>query len=129
MPIESFSRRDFGKTFAAAGRVIPSAGAAPAAADEWAAVRAAFILNPKFIVMNAANFCPATPEISGPVVTFRPGAADTGKMTAFLYEKIGFAGATRGGDSPGIRISPHIYNSFAQVEKVVAAISDYLKKV
>jgi selenocysteine lyase/cysteine desulfurase len=49
-------------------------------------------------------------------------------MTAWLYEKIGFAGATRGGDTPAIRISPHVYNSFEQVEKVVAAISDYIKK-
>jgi len=73
-------------------------------------------------------YSPAASEISGPVVTFRPGTADVNKMTAFLYEKIGFAGATRGGDTPGIRISPHIYNSFAQVEKVVAAISDYMKK-
>jgi selenocysteine lyase/cysteine desulfurase len=73
-------------------------------------------------------YSPAVPEISGPVVTFRPGGADTSKMAAFLYEKIGFAGATRGGDTPGIRISPHVYNSFAQVEKVVAAISDYMKK-
>jgi selenocysteine lyase/cysteine desulfurase len=74
-------------------------------------------------------YSPSAPEISGPVVTFRPGNADISKMTAFLYEKIGFAGATRGGDTPGIRISPHIYNSFEQIERVVAAISDYMKKV
>ena len=73
-------------------------------------------------------YSPAAPEISSAVVTFRPGSTDISKMAASLYEKIGFAGATRGGDTPGMRISPHIYNSFEQVEKVVAAISDYVRK-
>ena len=73
-------------------------------------------------------YSPVAAEISGAVVTFRPGSTDINKMTAALYEKIGFAGATRGGDTPGIRISPHIYNSFEQVEKVVAAIANYMKR-
>jgi isopenicillin-N epimerase len=72
-------------------------------------------------------YSPTAPEISGAVVTFRPGNADVNRLAASLYEKIGFAGATRGGDTQGIRISPHVYNSFEQVEKVVAAISDHMR--
>lgn len=70
-------------------------------------------------------YSPTAPEISCAVVTFRPGNADIPKMTTALYQGIGFAGAGR---ADGIRISPHVYNSFEQVEKVVAAISDYMKK-
>ncbi len=68
---------------------------------------------------------PSLPEISSAIVVFRPGAADINKMATALYETIGFAGATR---ADGIRISPHTYNSFEQVDKVVAAIADYMKK-
>jgi selenocysteine lyase/cysteine desulfurase len=68
---------------------------------------------------------PTAPEISCAILTFRPGNADINKMSASLYDKHGFAGAGR---ADGIRISPHIYNSFEQVEKVVAAIADYMKK-
>src|SRR5262245_12849435 len=65
MSKESLSRRDFGKIFAVAAvsRAIPSI-AETAAPDDWAAVRAEFALDPKFIVMNAANFCPATRNVS-----------------------------------------------------------------
>ncbi len=68
---------------------------------------------------------PPVPEISSAIVVFRPGTADINKMATALYEKIGFAGATR---ADGLRISPHTYNSFEQVDKVVAAIADYMKK-
>jgi selenocysteine lyase/cysteine desulfurase len=68
---------------------------------------------------------PGALEIASAIVVFRPGNADINKMAAALYEQIGFAGATR---ADGIRISPHVYNSFEQVEKVVAAIADYMKK-
>jgi selenocysteine lyase/cysteine desulfurase len=58
MKTEGLSRRDFGKLFAVAalGHALPYA---PAAGDEWAAVRAGFDLDERYIVMNAANLCPA----------------------------------------------------------------------
>jgi len=68
---------------------------------------------------------PAAPELSSAVVVFRPGKVEIPRMAQALYQSIGFSGATRG---DGLRISPHVYNSFEQVEKVVAAISDYIKK-
>lgn len=72
-------------------------------------------------------YSPTAPELGSAVVTFRPGKAEIPPMTAALYQSHGFACATRGGNTAGLRISPHIYNSFQQVEKVVAAISDYMK--
>lgn len=68
---------------------------------------------------------PTAAELSSAVVVFRPGNAAIPAMAQALYERIGFSGATRG---DGLRISPHVYNSLEQVEKVVAAISDYMKK-
>jgi len=70
-------------------------------------------------------YSPTAPELASAVVTFRPGKAEIPRMAQALYQSIGFAGATR---ADGLRISPHTYNSFEQVEKVVAAISDYIKK-
>jgi selenocysteine lyase/cysteine desulfurase len=79
-------------------------------------------------IQGVHMYSPTAPELASAVVTFRPGQAAVPAMTQALYQSIGFACATRGGDTAGLRISPHIYNSFEQVEKVVAAISDYMKK-
>jgi selenocysteine lyase/cysteine desulfurase len=44
-----------------------------------------------------------------------------------LYQKDKIGCATRGGqDRPGIRFSPHFYNTHADVEKTVAAIKKYI---
>ncbi len=72
-------------------------------------------------------YSPTAPELSSAVVTFRPGEADIQKMYRALYEKHGIGCAPRGGDKPGLRFSPHIYNSLAQVDQVLRAIHDSLK--
>ena len=69
-------------------------------------------------------YSPTSPAISSAVVTFRPGDADIGELNSRLYAEHRIACATRGGDTPGFRFSPHIYNSEQQVERVVAAFSD-----
>jgi isopenicillin-N epimerase len=70
----------------------------------------------------------ASPERSVAVVSFKPGSLNPSKLQAALYEKDRIACATRGGaDRGGIRFSPHVYNTHAEVERVVAAISRYMK--
>ena len=69
-------------------------------------------------------YSPTVPEISSAVVTFRPGDADIAQLTTQLYERHGIACATRGGETAGFRLSPHIYNSEQQVETVVGAFND-----
>src|SRR5215470_6077032 len=71
MSIERLSRRDFGKIFgiAAVSRAIPSLEM-QANKDTWAAVRAEFALDPNFIVMNAANFCPATRNVTEVLIKY-----------------------------------------------------------
>jgi isopenicillin-N epimerase len=70
---------------------------------------------------------PAQAERRGAVVTFRPGNLDSGRVLAAL-ENDGIVAAARGGsDRPGIRFSPHFYNSERDVERGVEAIRGYLK--
>ncbi|RPI51671.1 MAG: aminotransferase class V-fold PLP-dependent enzyme [Acidobacteria bacterium] len=69
------------------------------------------------------------PARSGAVVTFRPGNLDIPKLSAALYRNDRIGCATRtGSDRPGIRLSPHIYNTMAEVDRAVAAITKYMKQ-
>ena len=68
------------------------------------------------------------PARSGAVVTFRPGNLDIPKLSAALYRNDRIGCATRtGSDRPGIRLSPHIYNTMAEVDRAVAAIAKYMQ--
>jgi selenocysteine lyase/cysteine desulfurase len=67
------------------------------------------------------------PGRSVAVVSFQPGALDVKKLSDILYEKDHIAGATRlGPDRPGLRFSPHFYNSHKEIERTLAAIKRYL---
>lgn len=62
------------------------------------------------------------------VVSFVPGTLDAGKLAAALYTNDRIGITTRGGkDRPGIRVSPHFYNSPAEVDRLVAAVAKYMK--
>ncbi|MGH9312146.1 MAG: aminotransferase class V-fold PLP-dependent enzyme [Vicinamibacterales bacterium] len=70
----------------------------------------------------------ATPSRSAAVVSFQPAGLNPRALAAALYEKECIAIATRAGnDRPGLRVSPHIYNTHADVEKVVAAVARYVR--
>jgi isopenicillin-N epimerase len=68
------------------------------------------------------------PERRAAVVSFVPGTLDANKLADALYtnDKVGVT--TRGGkDRPGLRVSPHFYNSPAEVDRLLASLSKYLK--
>jgi isopenicillin-N epimerase len=66
-------------------------------------------------------------ERRGAVVTFRPGELDARRVLAAL-EDDGVVAASRGGeDRPGIRFSPHFYNTEADVERGLDAIRRYMR--
>jgi isopenicillin-N epimerase len=68
------------------------------------------------------------PDRSAAVVSFQPGSLDTRKLAAALYEKDRIAITTRGGqDRGGLRVSPHVYNSPEEVDRLLGALSKYLK--
>jgi cysteine desulfurase/selenocysteine lyase len=61
------------------------------------------------------------------VVSFQPGSLDVRKLSAALYQQDHIGCATRGGqDRPGIRLSPHFYNTHADIDRTVAAIKRYM---
>ena len=68
------------------------------------------------------------PDRRAAVVSFVPGTLDANKLADALYtnDKVGVT--TRGGkDRPGLRVSPHFYNSPAEVDRLLAGLSKYLK--
>jgi selenocysteine lyase/cysteine desulfurase len=68
------------------------------------------------------------PELRAAVVSFLPGTLDAGKLATALYEKDKVAVATRGGqDRGGLRVSPHLYNSPAEIDRLLSALGKYLK--
>jgi isopenicillin-N epimerase len=67
------------------------------------------------------------PSRSVAVLSFQPGSLDVRKLSLALYQKERIGCATRGGqDRPGIRLSPHFYNTMADVDRTVAAIKKYM---
>jgi selenocysteine lyase/cysteine desulfurase len=61
------------------------------------------------------------------VLSFQPGNLDPRKLAAVLYQKERIGCATRAGqDRPGLRFSPHFYNTQADVERTVAAVKKYM---
>ncbi|HXG89651.1 MAG TPA: aminotransferase class V-fold PLP-dependent enzyme [Vicinamibacterales bacterium] len=66
------------------------------------------------------------PELSAAVVSFQPGTLDTRKLLAALYEKDKVGVTSRGGtDRPGLRVSPHFYNTPQEIDRLLAALSNY----
>src|SRR5204863_3384551 len=69
----------------------------------------------------------AEPSRAAAVLSFQPGNLDARKLAAALYQKDRIGCATRGGqDRPGIRFSPHFYNTHADVDRTVAAVKKYM---
>jgi isopenicillin-N epimerase len=61
------------------------------------------------------------------VLSFQPGSLDVRKLSLALYQREKIGCATRGGqDRPGIRFSPHFYNTMADVDRTVAAVKKYM---
>ncbi|MBI4661608.1 MAG: aminotransferase class V-fold PLP-dependent enzyme [Verrucomicrobia bacterium] len=67
------------------------------------------------------------PSRGAAVVSFLPGNLDIPRLSTALYRehKIGCATRTEA-DRPGIRFSPHFYNTPAEIERALAAVKKYL---
>lgn len=65
------------------------------------------------------------PELSGGVVKFKLRNMATKKAYDLLWERHRLsASSTPSGESEGIRFSPHIYNTMAQMDQAVAAVKE-----
>ena len=64
---------------------------------------------------------------SAAIIVFKPGSLDTRKLVATLYEKERIACAAAGGTTrPGVRLSPHFYNTIEEMDRTVAAVKKYV---
>jgi selenocysteine lyase/cysteine desulfurase len=67
------------------------------------------------------------PAHSAAIVIFQPGALDVRKLGAALTEKERIVCTTRTGQqTPGLRMSPHFYNTMDEIDRAVDAIRKYL---
>ena len=65
---------------------------------------------------------------SAAIVVFRPGTLNPGQLARTLYEKERIACAAAGGTSrPGVRFSPHFYNTMEEMDRTLDAVRRYMK--
>lgn len=67
---------------------------------------------------------PAEPDLSAGVVIFVPPRAPAGDLFNTLYTDHSIAGAPTSGDFTGVRLSPHIYNTMDEVDRVVEVVAE-----
>lgn len=67
------------------------------------------------------------PARSATIVAFQPGSLERRKLARALYQNDRITSQVRGGeDRPGLRLSPHLYNTHADVERALGAVKRYL---
>lgn len=67
------------------------------------------------------------PTRSAAIVVFKPGTLDPRRLASTLYEKERVVCATTGGTTrPGVRLSPHFYNTMDEIDRAVGAIKKYV---
>lgn len=64
---------------------------------------------------------------SAAIIVFKPGSVDPRRLVTALYEKERVVGAAAGGNSrPGVRFSPHFYNTMDEMDRTVAAVKKHM---
>jgi len=66
---------------------------------------------------------PSETDLSAGVVIFVPPRAQARDLFNTLYSGHTIAGASMGGDFTGVRLSPHVYNTMAEVDRVVEVVA------
>jgi isopenicillin-N epimerase len=69
---------------------------------------------------------PLAPELSGGVVVFDVAGVDLNKALDILYYEHNIGCAVVGGDSGGIRLCPHIYNTVEEIDRAVDAVASLI---
>ena len=68
------------------------------------------------------------PERSAAIVIFQPGALDARRLGAALRDDLRIIVTTRGGEhNPGLRVSPHFYNTMDEIDTLVGAVREALR--
>jgi selenocysteine lyase/cysteine desulfurase len=66
---------------------------------------------------------PAPAALSAGVLVFLPPRDNTRELYEALYREHGIAGAAMSGAFPGLRLSPHIYNTIDEIERVAEGVA------
>ena len=67
------------------------------------------------------------PDKSAAIVIFKPGSLDPRRLSAALTEKDHIVVTARAGeDRPGLRLSPHFFNTMDEMDRAVGAIKRYM---
>jgi len=74
-------------------------------------------------IPEAAFHTSDVPERSAGVVVVLLPVEDQGAVYRRLYETRRIAGAPRGGDFPGVRFCPHVYNTMTEIDRVADALA------
>ncbi|HEX7938327.1 MAG TPA: hypothetical protein VF483_04995, partial [Gemmatimonadaceae bacterium] len=61
------------------------------------------------------------------IVSFKPGALDPDALAASFYEKERIACAHTS-LRPGLRFSPHIFNTMDEIDRVIESVRKYLAR-
>jgi selenocysteine lyase/cysteine desulfurase len=68
------------------------------------------------------------PSRSAAIVIFQPAALDPRRLGTALAANDRIVVTARGGQqNPGLRLSPHFYNTMADVDRTIAAVAKYVK--
>jgi isopenicillin-N epimerase len=74
------------------------------------------------------TFTSPEPDRTGAVATFVPGSLDPRKLVAALYDNDKIAVVTGGGAGrSGIRVSPHFYNTPAEIDRLLSSLARYAR--
>jgi len=66
---------------------------------------------------------PQNQELSGGIVKFMLPESDLSDAGSILYNTYGLVCSVHGGNFPGIRLTPHIYNTMEEIEKAADAVA------
>jgi selenocysteine lyase/cysteine desulfurase len=67
------------------------------------------------------------PDRHAAIVIFQPGSLDPRRLGTALQQKDKVVCTTRGGQqNPGLRISPHFFNTMGEIERTLGALKRYL---
>ncbi len=77
-------------------------------------------------IPNVVFYTPHARELTAGVVVFRPPRGDPRELFDVLYHEHGIAGAPMSGEFEGVRLSPHIYNTLEEVDRVVHVLRGML---
>jgi isopenicillin-N epimerase len=68
-------------------------------------------------------------DTSAGIVVFKPAGLEPRRVVATLYDRDRIACAASGGPTrPGVRLSPHLYNTMDEMSRVVEAVRKYVTK-